>query len=104
VPERPRPPPERNDTIRDAIATELRREALTARELSERVHVPEREVTEHVAHLARSARGRGERFVVVPSRCLGCGFTFEARDRLTRPGKCPSCRATRIAPPRFSLA
>jgi predicted Zn-ribbon and HTH transcriptional regulator len=96
--------PERTETVRDAIAAELRGEPLTTHELSERVRIPEREVADHLEHLARSARGRGERLVVTPPRCLACGFVFEARDRLTRPGKCPSCRASRIAPPRFSLA
>jgi predicted Zn-ribbon and HTH transcriptional regulator len=97
-------PPERTETVRDAIAAELRGQPLTARELSERVRIPEREVADHLDHLARSARGRGERLVVAPPRCLACGFAFDVRERFTRPGKCPSCRATRIAPPRFSLA
>lgn len=103
--EKPPPTPApRTETVRDAIAAELRREALTARELSERVRVSEREVVGHIEHLARSARGRGERLQVQPAHCLGCGFAFEGRDRVTKPGRCPSCRATRIAPPRFSLS
>jgi predicted Zn-ribbon and HTH transcriptional regulator len=97
-------PPERTETVREAIAAELRGAPVTARELSERVGIPEREVGDHLEHLARSARGRGEHLVVEPPRCLACGFAFEGRDRPEKPGKCPSCRATRIAPPRFSLA
>jgi predicted Zn-ribbon and HTH transcriptional regulator len=95
---------ERTETVREAIAAELRGEPLTARELSERVRIPEREVAEHLEHLARSARGRGERLVVTPPCCVACGFAFQGRDRPGKPGKCPSCRATRIVPPRFSLA
>jgi transcriptional regulator len=95
--------PPRTETVRETIAGELEREALTARELSERVRISEREVAGHLEHLARSARRRGQRLVVTPAECLGCGFVFEGRDRLTKPGSCPSCRATRIAPPRFRL-
>jgi predicted Zn-ribbon and HTH transcriptional regulator len=100
---RERPPPPRTETVREAIAAELRRGPLTARELSERVRLPEREVAEHLEHLARSARGRGERLAVTAPHCLGCGFAFAARDRLTKPGKCPTCRGTHIAPPQFAL-
>ena len=96
-------PAARTATIRAALAAELRGPELTARELSERVGVPEREVAGHLQHLERSARASGEKLAVAPPRCLGCGFVFESRDRLTRPGRCPSCRATRISPPRFSL-
>ena len=102
--EKPPAPPSRTETVREAIAAELRGGPVTARELSERVHLPEREVADHLEHLARSARGRGERLVVEPPRCLGCGFVFEGRDRPGKPGKCPACRATRIVPARFSLA
>jgi predicted Zn-ribbon and HTH transcriptional regulator len=96
-------PAPRGETVRAAIAAELRREALTARELSERIHIAEREVAGHLEHLARSARAQGERLEITPARCLGCDFQFEGRDRLTRPGRCPQCRATRITPPRFML-
>lgn len=96
-------PPERAETIRAAIADALRGDTLTARELSERVGVPERDVGPHLEHLARSARARSERLRVEPARCLGCGFAFDARTRLTKPGRCPSCHSTHVAPPRFSL-
>jgi len=95
--------PVRSESTRETIAQHLRQAPLTARELSERVRIPEREVAGHLDHLARSARARGEELVVTPARCLGCDFVFEGRDRLTKPGKCPKCRATRIAPPMFAL-
>jgi predicted Zn-ribbon and HTH transcriptional regulator len=96
-------PRERAETIREAIADALRGGALTAREVSERVGVSEREVGPHLEHLARSARARREQLRVEPARCLACGFAFSERTRLTKPGRCPSCHATHIAPPRFSL-
>jgi predicted Zn-ribbon and HTH transcriptional regulator len=97
-------PPDRAETIREAIAAALREGPLTARDLSERLGVAEREIGPHLEHLARSARARQERLMLDPPRCLGCGFVFEDRGRPTKPGRCPACRATRIAPPRFSIA
>jgi predicted Zn-ribbon and HTH transcriptional regulator len=100
----PTVPPDRAETIREAIASALREEPLTARELSERLSIAEREVAPHMAHLERSVRAGGERLVLEPPRCLSCGFVFSERARPTKPGRCPECRATRVAPPRFSIA
>jgi predicted Zn-ribbon and HTH transcriptional regulator len=99
----PREPPARAETARQALRAELGGAPLTAHELSVRVHLSEREVVSHLEHLARGGRGRGERLTIDPARCLACGFVFEHRDRVTRPGRCPACRGTRIAPPRFSI-
>jgi len=32
---------------------------------------------------------------VIPARCRSCGFTFD-EDKLSKPGKCPECRGTRL--------
>jgi predicted Zn-ribbon and HTH transcriptional regulator len=100
----PAVPPDRAETIRESIASELREAPLTARELSERLGVAEREIGPHVEHLGRSLRARREQLVLDPPHCLGCGFVFAQRARPSKPGRCPACRATRIAPPRFSIA
>jgi predicted Zn-ribbon and HTH transcriptional regulator len=96
-------PPERDLSPRARIASVLREELVTARELSQRVGVSEKDVTLHLEHLARSARHAGERMVVAPAGCLGCGFAFEDRERFSKPGRCPRCRGTHISPPRFAL-
>ncbi len=75
----------------------------TAREISERAGISEKDVVVHLSHLLQSARHRRERVVIESARCVGCGFAFEARDRLSKPGRCPRCRSTRIAPARFSI-
>jgi predicted Zn-ribbon and HTH transcriptional regulator len=41
--------------------------------------------------------------VVTPATCRDCHFVFHKRTRLTRPGKCPLCRSTRLSEPMFSL-
>jgi predicted Zn-ribbon and HTH transcriptional regulator len=97
-------PGERSETVRESVGAMLRQGSFTSREISERIGVSERDVVHHLEHLARSARGRGERLSIEPPRCLACGFAFGDRERPSKPGSCPQCRSTRIAPPRFSLA
>ena len=94
---------ERTRTIREAIREELLRGAATARELSERVSIREKDVADHLAHLEKSLRARGERLIVEPATCIACGYTFAGRSRLTRPGSCPDCCSTRIDPPAFRI-
>jgi transcriptional regulator len=94
---------ERTQTVREAIREELLRGPATARELSERISIREKDVAEHLEHLEKSLRARGERLVIEPASCIACGFAFAKRARLTRPGSCPQCRATRIDPPAFRI-
>ena len=96
-------PPEDDQTPRARLRAVLLEGPATVRELSQRAGLREKDVVEHLEHLARSARGRGEALEVEPARCLACGYTFADRQRLGKPGSCPACRRTRIAPPRFAL-
>jgi len=97
------PPPERGLTAPRAVAAAIAGAELSAREISQATGLPERVVYDALAHLARSARGRGEKLAVTPAACLDCGFRFVKRDRLTKPSRCPACQSTHIAPPRFGL-
>ena len=99
----PRKPPERAETVRSALREALRTGEHTLRELSQLSGVSERELPEHLEHLARSLTHGEERFVIEPARCLACGFNFEERTRVKRPGRCPACKATRISQPRFAI-
>lgn len=107
--EGPRAPPPRSQSVRSALldalraATDLGGDA-SARDLSTAAGIPERDVPKHLEHLARTLSAQGARLEVAPAECLGCGYVFRDRARLTPPGACPSCRATRVRPPRFRLA
>jgi predicted Zn-ribbon and HTH transcriptional regulator len=90
APRRERPPPERSITVREALLRHLREGPRTAHELSGLVGIPEKQVADHLAHVARSLRPTAERLHVEPARCLGCGFVFRKRDRLDRPRPAPS--------------
>jgi predicted Zn-ribbon and HTH transcriptional regulator len=100
----PQAPAHRRATLRQALAEALRREQLSAHELSGLVGLPEKEVAGHLAHLAKSLPAHGERLTVTPPACLACGFAFAERRRLTRPSRCPQCHATHLAEPRFGIA
>jgi putative acetyltransferase len=95
--------PERAETPRSAIRDALLGAPLSARQISQRASVPEKEVAAHLEHLGRSLKRQGERLVIKPAECLACGFVFKERQRMTAPGSCPSCRSERIAPPTFQI-
>lgn len=101
----PRQPrvPERAETVRSALRETLRVGQHSLRELSQQLGVSERDLLDHLEHLARSLPHDGERLAVDPPRCLACGFSFEQRTRLKRPGRCPACKATRISQPTFAI-
>jgi hypothetical protein len=60
------------------------------------------EVEDDLRHALRSARATGHAIVVVPARCKTCGFTVDD-EKLTKPGKCPACRGTRLFEPQVSI-
>ena len=53
------------------------------------------DVNDDLRHAIRTARAGGRRVTVIPASCRSCGFEF-GEDKLTKPGKCPACRATRL--------
>ena len=60
------------------------------------------DVEDDLRHLIRSARAAGHEVIVEPARCKACGFTF-SEDKLSKPGKCPECRATRLFEPQVAI-
>jgi hypothetical protein len=103
-PKLPVVPPERFDTLRQAIVVLLRQRTLTALEISEAVGASVHDVDSHLRHIRRSLQRHGEVLTVLPAACRGCGFVFVKRDRLKRPGRCPVCRGESISQPRYTLS
>jgi predicted Zn-ribbon and HTH transcriptional regulator len=99
-----KPPPERDATLRERLREALLRHPSTALELSSAAGLREKDVADHLAHLARSLEHRGERLDVEPASCIACGYYFASRERLSRPGSCPRCGSTRIEPPVYRIA
>src|SRR4051794_38669284 len=94
---------ESTNTVRERIAQALRGVPLTAREISVRASVPERDVAEHLRHLEHSLVHGGEQLQVSAPHCIKCGFEFSQRERHGRPSRCPRCKSERISPPSFQI-
>lgn len=89
-------------TLRQSIIFLLKDQELTAKEISQAVGIREKEVYEHLVHIARSKIPEGK-FSVQPSVCRKCGFVFKKRDRLTPPSRCFLCRGESITPPSYTI-
>ncbi len=90
-------------TLRQQIIDLLQEQELTAREISQELGIREKEVYEHLGHIGRSASRQGLQLIVRPWCCLGCGYVFIDRKRLTRPGRCPKCKGSHLTAARFTI-
>jgi len=90
-------------TIRQEMIDLLGEFELDALAISQELRIREREVYDHLPHVARSVRGQGKRLIITPPECLKCGYVFEGRTRFTKPGRCPECRETRIQNPTYRV-
>jgi predicted Zn-ribbon and HTH transcriptional regulator len=73
------------------------------RELSQELHQSEKEIYDHLRHIARSLQPGGKQLVIEPSICLSCGFVFTDRTRPQPPSRCPQCKKTHIRRPRYAI-
>jgi len=89
-------------TLRRNLLEYLSQEPRSVSRLARELRLPRTDVEDALRHMIRSARAAGHRIVVVPAKCRACGFTFD-EDRLTRPGRCPECRESRIFEPQISV-
>jgi predicted Zn-ribbon and HTH transcriptional regulator len=91
-------------TSRQRLIELLTGTMLSSHQLAPLLGIPERQVEEHLTHIVKTiARDPSRTFLLEPSECLGCGFTFRDRTRLTRPSRCPHCRNEAITAPRYGI-
>ena len=90
-------------TIRQQIVALLTVEEMDARQLSREVGVKEKDVYEHLSHIARTTAAKGSQLMITPSECLHCGYVFKDRKRFTRPSRCPRCRQSRLTTPTYRI-
>ena len=90
-------------TIRQQMVAVLKEGEWDVQGLSQALRISEKDVIAHLPHVRRSLMAGGDQLVIRAALCRACGFSFEGRRRFTRPGRCPQCRQTRIAPPVFHI-
>ena len=90
-------------TIRQQIIELLADREMDAREISRELGIREKEVYEHLVHIAKSLAAKGKALLIQPSRCLSCGYVFKDRKRFTRPGRCPRCKKTHLQSPAYYI-
>ena len=89
-------------TFRKDLLTLLTDQPRSVSALARELGLKRGDVEDDLRHALRSARAAGHAIVVVPARCRTCGFTFN-EEKLTKPGKCPACRGTRLYEPQVSV-
>jgi four helix bundle protein len=82
----------------DLLSHDARSVSWLARELG----MKRGDVEEDLRHALRSARTAGHQIEVVPARCKACDFIF-GTDKLTKPGRCPECKGTRLFEPMIRI-
>lgn len=90
-------------TIRQQIAELLQENPCSARELSQQLRISEKQVIQHLKHVARSVSSRGLGLRIQPIHCLSCGYVFSERKRYTSPGRCPQCKNSHIEEVRYEI-
>jgi predicted Zn-ribbon and HTH transcriptional regulator len=89
-------------TLRKQLLEVLSREPRSVSRLAAELGLSRSDVEDALRHMIRSARAAGHRIVVIPAKCRSCGFIFD-EDKLTKPGKCPACRQSRIFEPQIGV-
>ena len=90
-------------TLRRHLIELLSHEPRSASSLARELGLRRGDVEEDLRHAVRSAIAAGHVVEVIPARCKDCGFAFSS-DRLGKPGRCPSCKGTRLFEPQLRLA
>ena len=74
----------------------------TVTQIARENQVKIKEVATDLEHLRRSLRHSEYMFEVTPAECRKCGFQF-GTEKLTKPSRCPKCRATWLSEPRVQV-
>ena len=91
------------NTLRQQIIDRLTEEEMSARDLSQELSIMEKEVYAHLEHVEKTLVRQGKKLLITPCRCMVCGYTFESRRKLSKPGRCPRCRKGHISMPLFRV-
>ena len=88
-------------TRREEIIEILGKEEKSAQELANHFKVELSEILVDLNHIRYSIKPG--KLTVKPAQCRKCGFRFEERSRVKKPGKCPRCKSEWILAARFRI-
>lgn len=88
-------------TLRKKIAEALEQESNDLRQISQLFGIREKEVLDHLQHIAKSVHPK--RLTMEPAQCRRCGFSFKKRNRLNPPSRCPLCKSEAVSLPRYQI-
>ncbi|MBS7247213.1 MAG: HTH domain-containing protein [Candidatus Jordarchaeales archaeon] len=75
---------------------------LSAEQISLLLELDRKDVYDDLKHIARSLQKSEWQLVMVPPRCLKCGYVFSS-DKPKKPSRCPKCRGERVSDPLFKV-
>jgi predicted Zn-ribbon and HTH transcriptional regulator len=82
-------------TVRKELIQLLSAQPRSVSSLARELGLTRGDLEDDLRHAIRSARAAGHHVAVLPAKCRTCGFTF-GEEKLSKPGKCPACRGTRL--------
>jgi predicted Zn-ribbon and HTH transcriptional regulator len=89
-------------TVRRTLVELLSQEPRSVSWIAREMGLRRADAEDDLRHALRSALAAGHLVEVIPARCKNCGFVF-ADDRLTKPGRCPSCKGSRLFEPQIRI-
>jgi predicted Zn-ribbon and HTH transcriptional regulator len=88
-------PRERGATIRQEIIELMKLGPVTPFDLSGTLRISEREAAFHLGHALETAAAKYA-IEITPASCKSCGFVFRDRKKVSKPSRCPHCKASRV--------
>ncbi len=89
-------------SLRERVIDLLMEKELSPSEICKELDIePERvkEVYSVIQSLPKVLKRKGLKIVMVPPKCLGCGFEFQS----LKASRCPRCKGERISEARFRI-
>ena len=90
-------------TFRRQLIDLLSREPRSASSIAREMGLRRSDLEDDLRHALRSAAAAGHQIEVIPARCKDCDFVF-GTDKLVKPGRCPSCKGSRLFEPMIRIA
>ena len=88
-------------TRRKEIIEMLEKDRMTVKQLADLFRVEPKFILEDLKHISISLKNVHKKLKEQFSVCNVCGYEFRSREKMSRPSKCPKCRAEDITEPVF---